>query len=294
MGRDDPAGGSDRPAPLPAPYRNPWLVLGDDLRAVLADAQLRLRELWRRNGEGGLWRPGWWPRDLAALFWPIALGAGSALLLALLAGGLALLLKALPAAVAPDSAPPTPEVLAIAPAGSAPTAEPTEAAQLPERSPITPETAAAAGDARTADAGPGGLAADAAERERTAVADPVLDRDSTTPDSTTPDSTTLAPTTPDPSRPVDPLEPLMERPEAAGLIEAVRGDAENGTLTLQLSPAFERLSGLDQRRRAELWQGWAQELGYDHLDLRDRRAGLRGRDALVGDGMILFSPQPPT
>ena len=284
MGRDDPAGGSDRPAPLPAPYRNPWLVLGEDVRAVLADAQLRLRELWRRNGEGGLWRPGWWPRDLAALFWPIALAAGSALLLAVLAGGLALLLKALPAAVVPDSAPSTPEVLAIAPAGSAPTAEPTEAAQLPKRSPITPETAAAAGDARTADAGPGGLAADAAERERTAVADPVLDRDSTTP----------APTIPDPSRPVDPLEPLMERPEAAGLIEAVRGDAENGTLTLQLSPAFERLSGLDQRRRAELWQGWAQELGYDHLDLRDRRAGLRGRDALVGDGMILFSPQPPT
>jgi hypothetical protein len=265
------------------------LVLGEDLRAVLADAQLRLRELWRRNGEGGLWRPGWWPRDLAALFWPIALAAGSALLLALLAGGLALLLKALPAAVAPDSASPTPEVLAITPAGSAPTAEPTEAAQLPKRSPIMPETAAAADDARTADAGTGGLAADAAERERTAVADPVLDRDSTTPD-----STTLAPTIPDPSGPVDPLEPLMERPEAAGLIEAVRGDAENGTLTLQLSPAFERLSGLDQRRRAELWQGWAQELGYDHLDLRDRRAGLRGRDALVGDGMILFSPQPPT
>jgi hypothetical protein len=92
---------------------------------------------------------------------------------------------------------------------------------------------------------------------------------------------------------VDPLIELLDRPEAAGLVEAAVGEPENGTLTLQLSPAFDRLSDSDRRRRAELWQRWALELGYDHLDLRDQRSGLRGRDALVGDGMILFSPQPP-
>ena len=97
-----------------------------------------------------------------------------------------------------------------------------------------------------------------------------------------------------PPRPADPLVQLLERPEAAGLIQAADGEAETGTLVLQLSPAFGRLSEGDQRRRAELWQTWAMQLGYDHLELRDRRAGLRGRDALVGDGMILFSPQSPT
>ena len=93
---------------------------------------------------------------------------------------------------------------------------------------------------------------------------------------------------------LDPLNQLLDRPEAAGLVEAALGEAETGTLTLQLTPAFDRLSDSERRRRAELWQRWALELGYDHLDLRDRRAGLRGRDALVGDGMILFSPQLPT
>ena len=43
MGRDDPAGGSN----LPAPYRNPWGSLAEALAAVAADSRLRLRE-----GEG--------------------------------------------------------------------------------------------------------------------------------------------------------------------------------------------------------------------------------------------------
>jgi hypothetical protein len=58
---------------LPAPYRNPWHLLARDLRAVLADAGLRARELWRRNREADLWLPPRWPAAVAALFWPLVL-----------------------------------------------------------------------------------------------------------------------------------------------------------------------------------------------------------------------------
>jgi len=40
---------------------------------VAADLRLRLQELWRRNREGDLSTPGFWPRDLAPLFWPLVL-----------------------------------------------------------------------------------------------------------------------------------------------------------------------------------------------------------------------------
>lgn len=68
---------------LPAPYANPWGRLAQALRAVLASLRLKLRELWRRNGEGDLSVPGFWPQGLAPLFWPLLLAALLALLLAL-------------------------------------------------------------------------------------------------------------------------------------------------------------------------------------------------------------------
>ncbi len=67
---------------LPAPYANPWSSLAQDLRAVAADLRLRLQELWRRNREGDLSTPGFWPRDLAPLFWPLALALPALLLAA--------------------------------------------------------------------------------------------------------------------------------------------------------------------------------------------------------------------
>jgi hypothetical protein len=109
------------------------------------------------------------------------------------------------------------------------------------------------------------------------------------------DSKTAEPPSPAPvDPPADPLALLLARPEASGLIEAATPQPQLGSLMLQVTPAFARLPEAEQRRRALLWQGIARELGYDHLELRDQRAGLLGRDALVGDGMILFSHQPPT
>jgi hypothetical protein len=94
------------------------------------------------------------------------------------------------------------------------------------------------------------------------------------------------------SAPLDPLVELLERPGSDGLLRAAEGQPQRGTLQLQVRPAFNRLQRADQQRHAELWQAWAQELGYDHLELRDGLGALLARDALVGSGMIELSSQP--
>ena len=65
---------------LPAPYVSPWKDLARNLRALWADLGLRARELWRRNREGDLSVPAFWPTDLAPLFWPLLLAFSLALL----------------------------------------------------------------------------------------------------------------------------------------------------------------------------------------------------------------------
>ena len=65
---------------LPAPYVSPWKELARNLRALWADLRLRVQELWRRNRQGDLSVPGFWPTDLAPLFWPLLLAASLALL----------------------------------------------------------------------------------------------------------------------------------------------------------------------------------------------------------------------
>lgn len=200
---------------------------------MLADSRLRLREALRRNGEGSLWRPRWWPTDLAPLFWPLLLALALALLVAL---GLGLArLKPAPASA------PAPLPVAQPAAESAPEPAP---APIPEAAPVP-----------------------AAEPEAMAEAEA-------------------------PPLPPDPLVLLLQRPGADGLIRGADGQLEASTLVLQLAPAFPALAPKEQLRRAELWQQWGRDLGYDHLELRDSRAGLLGRDALVGDGMILFNAEP--
>jgi hypothetical protein len=286
MGRDDPAGGSN----LPAPYRNPWRSLAEALSAVAADSRLRLQELWRRNGEGDLRRPGWWPRDLAPLFWPLLLAAA----LALLAAGFSLALPRIQQLRAPAPSPSAPsEACSGSPADNGPATD--RPSGQPEASGVAqPERASAPeaetttverpGESRPAseatrrpqprsesrsalDAQPG------SERVADAVSEPVLE--------------------PEPeSVPPDPLLELLERPGSDGLLRAAEGQPQRGTLQLQVRPAFKRLQRAEQQRHAELWQAWAQELGYDHLELRDGLGALLARDALVGSGMIVLSSQP--
>jgi hypothetical protein len=77
---------NDEPGPqrdLPAAYKSPFRALGEDLRAVLATLKLRCRELWRRNREGDLPIPRFWPARLGPLFWPVVLALALATLTAL-------------------------------------------------------------------------------------------------------------------------------------------------------------------------------------------------------------------
>jgi len=120
------------PSDLPAPYASPWGRLGQALRAVLASLRLKLRELWRRNGEGDLSVPGFWPQGLAALFWPLLLAILLAIMVAL-AGRIwsGLVHPARPPVAAPSTSLAAP---APAPAADAP-AEPT-APPIPSPAPV--------------------------------------------------------------------------------------------------------------------------------------------------------------
>ncbi|MCX5932615.1 MAG: hypothetical protein NTW83_12535 [Cyanobacteria bacterium] len=58
---------------LPVVYESPWRALRRDLRAVAASCGLALRRLWRRQWQGDLPLPAFWPRRQATLFWPAVL-----------------------------------------------------------------------------------------------------------------------------------------------------------------------------------------------------------------------------
>lgn len=87
---------------LPVVYENPWRALGRDLRAVAAGCVLGLRRLWRRQWEGDLPLPPFWPRRQATLFWPVLL---LALVLLTLGGGVAAQLLRSPTAETPAETP---------------------------------------------------------------------------------------------------------------------------------------------------------------------------------------------
>ena len=85
--RGQPPGAPPSPVQdLPAPYQDPFEALGQDIRAVVATLRLRVQELWRRNRQGDLSVPGFWPQDLAPLFWPMALALALACLIVLPVG----------------------------------------------------------------------------------------------------------------------------------------------------------------------------------------------------------------
>ena len=253
---------------LPAAYRNPWQNLRDDLEAVVADLRLRSQELWRRNGQGSLWRPSWWPSDLAPLFWPLVLG----LAIALSAIGIAAAATAL-RGVQPDVAA-SRSVVASADQDRGTEQRLQQPADEPEARWVeggdgTPETIADGSADATADAG--------VDLPRPPLED-VSSLDAAPP---------AEPETP--QAPVDPLAELVQRPAADGLLTGAQVLPDQVTLQLQVSAGFDRLPAAEQQRRALQWQQWATDLGYDHLELRDSRAGLLARDALVGSGMIVLS-----
>ena len=129
---DAPPAGPDPAHPYPAPYEEPWGRLAFDLRAALASTGLRLRELARRNRQGELSVPGFWPPSLAWLFWPLLLALFLALVLALVtAVGPALVRRSGSAAV------PVQELVMAQPAQSQ-SSQSQPVQQRPDKQPVPP------------------------------------------------------------------------------------------------------------------------------------------------------------
>lgn len=130
--------GAEAPRPesgrdLPAPYQDPYGALGRDLQAVVATLRLRAQELWRRNRQGDLSVPGFWPQDLAPLFWPVLLALALAALLALTLALGRLLTTPLPAAA------PTAEAWSLAGAPPEPAPSPPDPPLVLEPGPQEPQ-----------------------------------------------------------------------------------------------------------------------------------------------------------
>ena len=247
-------------APLPVPYENPWGLLARDCLAVAASLRLQARELWRRNRQGDLRRPSFWPKDLAPLFWPLALALALGLLTFLVVGGAKLIAPG-PAGVGP-------------PAGVAPAAEvrpatlESETLASPTLNPeaLEPEPLA-----------PGAAEPMAAER---LAAEESLAAES-------PAAESLAAENPGPG----PLEAAMGEVDPGHWIKAIAADPERGSLQLVLAAPFTALPEAQQLQQAVTWQTQAQALGFDRLELTDRQGRPIGRQARVGSGMILLTPQ---
>ena len=89
----------------------------------------------------------------------------------------------------------------------------------------------------------------------------------------------------------DPLEAALGEVDPGQWITAIASDPERGTLQLVLAAPFTALPEAQQLQQAETWQTQAQALGFDRLELTDRQGRPIGRQARVGSGMILLTPQ---
>ena len=240
---------------LPAPYVSPWKEFARNLRALWADVGLRGRELWRRNREGDLSVPAFWPRDLVPLFWP-ALLSFAVVLLAVAAVRLAGLAAPSPQPAAGTGSPSG--TTTISPAGSPP-------AQVP---------------AQEDDAAPRRLMPvaeiPAPEPVMAPALDPVL-----------PD-----PPEPPPLR-IDPLLDLfLDGSAPEGVLLDARPVVEENRLGLRLAESWWDLSDGRRQDLAQAWHDRAVDLGYGALQLVDSDDRLIGRSARVGAGMILFNSAP--
>ena len=270
---------------LPAPYVSPWRELGRNLRAALADLRLRLLELWRRNREGDLPRPGAWPQDLAPLFWPLLL----LLAFVLVAAAVALVVQG--SSLLRQQPPPAP----------AQVADP--------QALVDPLQTQATDPQLLVDSIPGeGFPPIPAPADRQSVAPdpPPVDLPS-------PETEALAPELVQPDVPPDADGASMAEHEvqisaeslADPLFQAVQTAAGSADLVLQANAIVDRNSmvlvissegwslptTLERNQLAMRWQQVVDDFGYGELILVDQDDRPLGRSARVGEGMILFESE---
>ena len=238
---------------LPAPYVSPWKDLARNLRALRADLGLRMRELWRRNREGDLSVPAFWPVGLTPLFWPVLL----AIVLAL-AVSVALKLNNL---IAPaqlegeQSGGPTQTQVITTESASlkqlkGASVSPTPIREIPAiETPLPDEPVAP-------------VEMEEAQPSVALQLDPLLDL-------------------------------FLDGSAPEGVLNEARPDPADNRLVLCVTEAWWELGDLQRSDLAETWQERSRQLGYSELQLVNVEDRLLARSARVGDGMILFNNVPP-
>ncbi|MCP9818089.1 hypothetical protein KBZ18_01115 [Synechococcus sp. Cruz-9H2] len=235
---------------LPVVYESPWRALGRDLRAVAASCALALRRIWRRQWQGDLPTPQFWPRRQATLFWPAALLL--ALLLLALAGRFAIgqrhpLLAERP--VEMDGSGPSASVVSP-PLSIDPAVDPAQAPEAPVE----------------------------AKEDRREPRETV----GTSPEPVPPPQAT-------PSASETPIQLPPGFSDESGLVLAApTGGRGGGVLRLRISEAFNSLPESERQGLAQQWWQQSLDLGYEQLRLLDTSDAELGRNAVVGGGMILL------
>ena len=247
---------------LPAPWQNPWGLLGRDLVAVWASLGLGLRELWRRNGEGNLWRPTFWPQVGAPLFWPLL---AVALVLLFVLGGRPLL--------AGRHLPPIPSL-----AGGGLPGPQVEGSSVSDGS-------SRASDSVALPSPPEPLVPPPVLPQPMELEAPAAVLPERVPGETEPGVSAPPPA---PLPPPDPLLQELASEDPEGWIRATRAEPGASRLDLLVIDRFGSLAEPQRQALAEQWQRRAEGLGYEHLRLLDGQGRLLARRALVGSGMILL------
>ena len=264
---------SDNDSSLPAPYNSPWKALGQDLRAASADLRLRSQEIWRRNREGDLSVPAFWPEQLAALFWPVLLGFSISVLIL---GGIQLR-QALQ-----GQSPPAPPAVERVRTTAFPEARP-----LPITNSI--ESAFDEQSLEDAPADPNTTSLSSAEQLMAAEDAPALnDLD---------DEPASEETAPELLR-FDPLLDLLadegssDDSQGSALIVSAQPQPERNAVILQMDvDAWMQRSPEQRQQLAETWWTRLEDQGYADVRLVNAQQELLARPARIGGGMIVFDPK---
>ena len=264
---------SDKQSDLPAPYNSPWKALGQDLKAVSADVRLRSQEIWRRNREGDLSIPAFWPEQWAPLFWPALLGFSLAVLIL---GGIQLRQSL-------QGQPPT----------TPPEVERVRTTAFPEARPLptTSNVESALEHQGQADAPTEQNSTRPKEPDKLIAAEeaPTLVSEDHEPPSAETKSGQLR---------VNPLLDLLveegntQSSQGSALIVSAQPQPEQNAVILQIDVAAWLQHSPDQRQQlADAWWNRLEDQGYADLRLLNAQQELLARPARIGGGMIVFDPK---
>ena len=212
---------------------------------------LKLRELVRRNREGDLSVPGFWPQAIAAFFWPLLLALGCAVV----ACSLTLLIKTVFSSQ-------TPTTFDIADSSASQPVVEQVAERLAPRSDLPLPQALGQPAARSVGPAP-----------------------------SSPEPPELAEPAPALRLELDPLLALLSNNDPDGSISSARPHPEQGLLDLELVSTWAGLPLQRRQQQADLWLQRSRELGYERLRLVAPGGNLLAQAARVGSGMVLLEAE---